>query len=120
MRKRRVLHDAFAKEGRLTCSCACAVKELIGNHHVQRRVFFLKRADGRSREYPFHSQQFQSIDVGSEWNFGGGEAMPATMTRQKGNPLTFECSENEFVRRIAEWSLDFDLVDFGQLRHLLN
>src|SRR6266849_9490709 len=45
--------------------------------------------------------------------------MPTTMSRQKGNPLTFERAQNEFVRRIAERSLDLDLVDLRQFRHLI-
>src|SRR5262245_14792332 len=45
--------------------------------------------------------------------------MTNSMARQEGNALALERAEHKLVGRIAERSLDGDLVNVGQLGHLI-
>ena len=45
--------------------------------------------------------------------------MTAAMTRQKGNALFGERANDKGIRGLAEGSLNLDLIDIRQLRHLI-
>src|SRR5947209_19539971 len=45
--------------------------------------------------------------------------MAAPMTRQKCHALALERADDESVGRLAKWSLNFNLIDLLQLRHLI-
>jgi hypothetical protein len=45
MRKRNVRDNPFTEERRLSHSPARAIKKLIGNHHIERRILFLQRTN---------------------------------------------------------------------------
>src|SRR5207237_4271924 len=45
--------------------------------------------------------------------------MSYSVTRQESNALAFQSTEDKLVRRTSERSLDFDLIDVREFRHLI-
>ena len=74
-----------------------AIDELVGNHEIRRLVLFLERADGRDRENPLDAKLFEGVDVGTEVQFRGQNAMAASMAREKSDLATLQFAEHERV-----------------------
>jgi hypothetical protein len=111
MRESYVGHDAVSEEGRFARPGAGAIKELSGNHHVERRILLLQRTHGRRREDPLNPEQFHAVNIRSKWNFAGRESMSATVTGKKGNAFAFQSADNKFVGRLAKRSVELNLVN---------
>src|SRR5437016_3621823 len=45
--------------------------------------------------------------------------MPNSVARQKSHALAFESTKDKLIRRTSERSLDFDLIDLCEFRHLI-
>jgi hypothetical protein len=45
--------------------------------------------------------------------------MSHSVTRQKSDALAFERAEDKLIRRPSEGSLDFNLIDLCEFRHLI-
>ena len=69
MREGHVGHQARGRR-RSTRRCVRAVHELVGDHHVQRRVLLLQRAHRGHGEDALHAQRLQREDVGAEVQLG--------------------------------------------------
>jgi hypothetical protein len=69
MGKSNMGHYAVTEERRFTSASPGAIKELIGNHHVEWRVLFLQRTNRRRRKDTFHPEQFHAVNVGAEVDF---------------------------------------------------
>src|SRR6185369_6319604 len=119
MRKRHVRNNSFAEESRLSHASACAIEKLIGNHHIERRILLLQRANGRRRKNTLDAQQLHRIDVRAEWNFSRSQTVTTSVTRQKGNAFAFESADDECVGRWSKRSLNFNFFDRRQLGHLV-
>src|SRR6516162_3588494 len=104
-------HDAVAEKS--IDALARSIKKLIRNHKVERLVFFLERTDRGNRQDALHAQLFEAVNVGAEVQFGGQEAMSASVARKERDFPPFECAENIGVRRIAERSFVLDFADTG-------
>ena len=97
MRKRNVRHNAFAKKRRLLRARAGAIEKLIGNHHIERRVFLLQRSDGGRRTDAFDAEQFHRVDIGAKRKLRRRETMAPPMTRQKRDALVFQSAQDEAI-----------------------
>ncbi len=81
--ERDVRDDAFAEES--VDALAGAIDELVGDDELQRLVFFLERADGRDRENALDAELFEAVNVGAEVQFGGQNAVAASVAGQEGD-----------------------------------
>jgi hypothetical protein len=95
---------AVAEEG--GDAAARAIEELIGDHEIERLVFFLQRADGTQRYDAFYAEGFHPIDVGAEVQLGGRNAMAAPVPREKGDLMAFELAHYIVVGRRSERCLN--------------
>src|SRR5215213_11778793 len=100
-------------------ACTRAVKELIRNDHIERRVLFLQRADSRGRQNTLDAEQLHPIDVRTERQVGRRIPVPAPMPRQKRDLHAFERPQDESIRWVAVWRLYFYFLNIFQLRHLV-
>ena len=110
-----VRHDAIAEKS--VDPMAGAIEELIGNHKIERLVFFLQRSDGGNRDDALNAELFEAVNIGAKIEFAGQNAVAATVAGEKGDLAAFECSENVSVGRIAEWRLLPDFMDIGETGH---
>ena len=113
--KSNVSHDAFT-EKRIHAMTR-AIEELIGNYEVERLVFFLQRTDRGHGDDPFHTELLEAINIGAKIQFGGKNAMAASMPRQECDFAPFESAQDVSVRRFAEWSLLPNFIYIGEARH---
>ena len=114
-----VRDNAFAEESRFRHAASRPIEKLIRDDHVEGCVLFLQRPNGRGRKDSLDAQQLHAIDVRAKRNFCRRESMSDAVPRKKRDPLAFERAENKLIGRTAEWSLNLDLVDLSQLRHLV-
>src|SRR5581483_6482816 len=75
MSKRDVRRDSFANKSRFASAGSRAIKELLGNHHVERRILFLQRTNRRRRPNSLDAEQLHPVDVRAERNFCWCESM---------------------------------------------
>jgi hypothetical protein len=95
------------------------IHELIGDDHVQRRVFLLERAHGGDGEDALHAQRLQGVDVGAEVDLAGRDAMAAPVAGQEGDLAPLERPEDEDIGRRTERGLHRDLVRVRHAAHLV-
>src|SRR5215475_3947509 len=80
-------------------------------------MLFLQRSHRRYRNNARHSQVFEAIYIRAEVQFGGKNAVPASMTGEKSNLMARKRSENVRVRGIAERSFLFDFLYVAEAGH---
>ena len=107
--------DAIAEEGGF--ATLGAVEELIGNEEFTGAQIFLEGADGADRDDALDAEKLHGVDIGAEIEFGGENAMAATVTGKKGDALPFQGADDEGVGGIAEGSLDANFAGVGQTAH---
>ena len=71
-------------------ACECAVDELVDEYEVAGFVFFFERADGRERHNTIDACFFEDFDVGSVVDFGGWDAVAASVSGEKDESVSFE------------------------------
>src|SRR5690349_14326149 len=97
MRKGNMRDYAVPEEGRLFSARSRAIKELVRDDHVERRVLLLQRPDRGSGQEALDTEQLHAVDVRAKRHFSRREPMAQAMTRQESDALTFERSNDEFV-----------------------
>src|SRR5580704_235488 len=94
-----------------------AVEELIGDQELAGLEIFPEGAHGAHGNDALHAEEFHGVNVGAEVEFGGKNAMAASMAREKRDALPFQSAEDEGVGGIAEGSFEADFAGVGQARH---
>ncbi len=79
-----------------------AVKELVGDHEVERLMLFFQRTDRRHGNDALDSQLLESVNVGAKIQLARQEFVAARVARQESNFAPFERAQNVCVRRIAK------------------
>ena len=69
---------------------AGAVEELIGDHEIQRLVFFFQRPHGGNRNNPVDTKLFEAMNVRAEIQLAGKNAVTAPVPRQESNFAAFQ------------------------------
>jgi len=113
--KSNVSYDAVA-EKRIH-AVASAIEELIRNDEVERSVLILQRPDGGNRDDPFDTQLFEAVNIGTEIQFRGKNAVPASVSGQECNLAALERAQYIGVGRISEWSLLLDFPHIAKAGH---
>ena len=80
-------HQAFAEER--VEALPGAVDELVRNDEVEGTMLFFQRANGRERQDSFDAELLESVNIGAVIDLGGHVAVPASVTRQEGDLVTF-------------------------------
>ncbi len=90
--------QAFAEEG--GDAAAGAVEELVGDDEIERAVLFLERADGAEGEDALDAERFHAVDIGAEVQFGGRDAMAASVAREEGDVAAGEFADDVSYRKV--------------------
>src|SRR5215469_10405399 len=96
---------------------ACAIEELVGDHEVEGLVLFLQRSDRGDGDDALDAQLLEPVDVSTEIQFAGQDAVAASVTREEGHLTAFERTANVGVGSCAERSLQPNFFDSGEARH---
>src|SRR5882724_11955718 len=94
-----------------------AVNELVRDNEIRGLVLFLERPYSGHRKYPLHAQALHAPYVGAKIKFGGKDAVPTAVSRQKRDFAPFQRAQNKDVRSFAERRLYRDLMNVGKTRH---
>ena len=95
----------------------CPVEELVWNDELKRLMLFFQRTDSRNGNDALDPELLEAMNVGSEIQFAGQDAVPAPVSRQKGYLATLKRTEHIGVRGRAERRLQLDFVHLAQPRH---
>src|SRR4030095_1852920 len=91
----------------------CPVKKLRRQEDIAWRVFFLQTAHRRNANNPADVEGTERVDVRPVIQFMRQNPVPASVSRQKINAATRDCSADDRIGRDAEGRIDFV---FGQIR----
>src|SRR5579885_2835083 len=72
-----------------------------------------------NRNNPLNAQTLERPDIGAHRNFGGQDAMPAPVTRQKSHRHTLYVANHNHVARPAKGRLYLNLLHIGHTLHLV-
>src|SRR5260370_13372777 len=86
--KANVGYQAFSEKSR--DASAGTIKELIGNHKIQRLVLFLHGSNGAKGDDTLHPELFEAVNVGPEVKLRGSDPMPAPLAGEKRPLLSFQ------------------------------
>ena len=115
--ERHVRDQTVAEEG--AGATLCAIEELIGHHHVQRRDLFLEAADRARREDPVDAEQLEAEDVGPIVQLRGHEAVTGAVPGEKGHAASAEHAGDVGPARIAERRRHAHFLALGELLHVV-
>src|SRR5438132_12848235 len=101
--------DTVAEEGR--SAPACAIDQLIADHHVQWFDVLTQAAYGADRQDERNPKLLEGVDVSARGNPGREDAVTHAATRQEGNWLARHRPDDEASARQPEGSLDARLYD---------
>lgn len=96
---------------------AGAVKKLVGEKNVFGSILFLEAADCRDGDNPAHIKVAHGPKVGAVIEFGGEDAVTASMTGEEDEAPTIELTNDQSVRRRAKRCVD---NNFLPVREALN
>ena len=97
VREGHVGDEAAAEEGR--GALEGPVHELVGDDHVQRRVFLLQRAHRGHGEDALHAQRLHRVDVGPEVQLAGQQLVAAGVAREEGHAAPLQLAHHQRVGR---------------------
>ena len=89
---------------------ACSIIKLVGNQKIQGLKVFLQRTDSAHGNNALDTEHLHGANVGAIINFGGKDAVTASVAGEKGNAMAFEIANHERVRGIAKWSAQADFA----------
>ncbi len=93
------------------------VHELVGNEKFTGAKVFFERADCADRHDALDAKKLHRVNVGSIVDFGWQNAVAARVAGEEGDPLPFQRSDNDGIRRIAERRFHSDFARVGQTLH---
>ena len=107
--------NAVAEEGIHTVPGS--IEELVGDHEVQRLVFFFQRTNRGHGDDPLHTQLLEAVYVRAKIQLRGQDVMPSPMPRQEGDLAAFKRAKDVGVRRLTEGCLQADFPDLAEPGH---
>src|SRR3954453_12878075 len=99
-----VRHDAVAEER--VRAVPRAVDELVREDDVGRRVLLFHRSDRARGEDRVNAEELEAEEVGAIVQFGGREAVAASVAREKGDADAVDFADDVGIRWLAERRLD--------------
>ena len=96
------------------------VDELVDNDEVARRGVFPQGAASRKRNDVGNSDALEGIDVRAVRNGRRRMNVAPSVPRQEGQSQPVELAGENFVRRVAPRSIDFDPFRVAQARDVVN
>ena len=118
MSEGHVHHDALAGEEGADAPVG-PIEELVGHHHVQRRVLLLEAADRAGREDPLDAQKLESEDVGAEVELRRRDPVTGPVPREKRHATPTQRRGHIGSARVAERRRQPDLLAVRQLLHVV-
>ena len=106
--KGHVPDDAVPEKG-MVLTAAGAVKELVRQQHITRRVGFLQAAHGGDRDDPAHIERAQCPDVRPVIQLGGQDAVALAVSGQKVHATSGQLASHQSIRGRAKGCLHADL-----------
>ena len=82
-------------------AAAGAVEELIGDHEIERVMFFFREPTALKRDDALDSECFHAVDVGAEVQLRRRNAMAAAVARQEYDLFSGEFADDIVIRRTA-------------------
>src|SRR5688572_7624228 len=119
MCERDVSNYPFTEECGFPHAPARSIKELVGNDHIGRGVFFLQAANRRHRQNVFDAEQLHRVYVRPEGNLGGKKLVSASVPRKERNSHALKLADDECIRRRSERRLHLLLSYILKLGHLI-
>ncbi len=110
-----VRHQAFAKKS--GDPAARAVEKLVGDHELQRRMFFLQRSHRAERHDALDAQRLESVNIRAKVQLRRRMAMAAAVARQKRDLFARELPDDIRVRRHAPRRFDRHFFVRGKAGH---